>query len=53
MVSTSVRHEIDLQKDSSADNTPEALARYATEKLIEQGADRLIALKNPTADEHS
>jgi hydroxymethylbilane synthase len=45
MVSTSVRHSIDLQEDSRTDNTAEALARYATERLIEQGADRLIASK--------
>ena len=45
MVSTSVRHSIDLRMEQTADNTPEALARYATEKLIAQGADRLIASK--------
>lgn len=45
MVSTSVRHSIDLRMEQTADNTPEALAKYATEKLIAQGADRLIASK--------
>lgn len=45
MVSTSVQHSIDLRMDQTADNTPEALARYATEKLVAQGADRLIASK--------
>jgi len=42
MVSATVRHEIKVQDGDSQDRTSEALARYAVEKLVLQGADRLI-----------
>ena len=42
-VATTVRHPIQLGPGLSGDPTPEALARYATEKLVAQGADRLIS----------
>jgi hypothetical protein len=42
-VATTVRHPIDIDQRIASDPTPEALARYATEKLVSQGADRLIA----------
>jgi hydroxymethylbilane synthase len=45
MISTIVQHAIDLSATSLEDKTPEALARYATEKLVSQGADRLIESK--------
>jgi hydroxymethylbilane synthase len=55
MVSAWVRHAFELQNSDAqnnhsqnserSDHTPEALARYVTEKLIEQGADRLIESK--------
>jgi hydroxymethylbilane synthase len=50
MVSAWVRHAFEPQNSDSQnseppDQTPEALARYVTEKLIEQGADRLIESK--------
>jgi hydroxymethylbilane synthase len=55
MVSAWVRHAFEpqnsdaqnnhSQNSESPDPTPETLARYVTEKLIEQGADRLIESK--------
>lgn len=44
MVSTIAHHPIDLTSESQ-DQTPEALARYVTEKLVLQGADALILSK--------
>jgi len=44
MVSTIAHHPIDLTSESK-DKTPEALARYVTEKLVLQGADALILSK--------
>lgn len=43
MVSATVRHAIELNESMASDNTADALARYAVEKLVQQGADRLIA----------
>lgn len=42
-VAATVRHPIQIDQRTPSDPTPEALARYATEKLVSQGADRLIA----------
>jgi hypothetical protein len=42
MISTTVRHQVFINDDSRKDQTPEALARYASEKLVSQGADQLI-----------
>jgi hydroxymethylbilane synthase len=45
MVSAWVRHAFEPPNSEPPDQTPMALARYVTEKLIEQGADRLIESK--------
>ncbi|MFM8570935.1 MAG: hydroxymethylbilane synthase [Pirellula sp.] len=49
MISTTVRHQVLINEDSRKDQTPEALARYASEKLVSQGADQLISpIDDPT-----
>jgi hypothetical protein len=45
MVSAWVRHAFEPPNSEPPDQTPMALARYVTEKLVEQGADRLIEAK--------